>query len=115
MIDFSKASDQVDHPTLLAKLDKLDLPAQAMNWKISYLSGRSHVLKCKGRLSTMAEINTSIVQGSGIGPMLYMVMESDLCTLSTMNTFIKYADDTNLLVPSNSDTGLTDEFDYNEN
>ena len=44
MIDFSKAFDRVDHPTLLAKLDKLDLPAQAMNCIISYLSGRSQ--KC---------------------------------------------------------------------
>ena len=58
----------------------------------------------------MAEINTNIVQGSGIGPMLYVVMESDLCTLSTMNTLI--ADATNLLVPSDSDTELTDEFGY---
>ena len=50
----------------------------------------------------MAEINTSIVQGSGIGPMLCVVMDSDLCTLSTMNS----ADDTNLLVPSDSDNDL---------
>jgi len=72
------------------------------------------MLKLKGRLSTMAEINTSIVglQGSGIGSMLYVVMESDLCTLFTiMNTLIKYADDTNLLVPSDSDIDLTDLFD----
>ena len=33
-------------------------------------------------------------------------------TLSTVNTLIKYANDTNLLVPSDSDTNLTDEFDY---
>ena len=37
MIDFSKAFDRVDHPTLLAKFDKLDLPAQAMDWIISIL------------------------------------------------------------------------------
>jgi len=36
-----------------------------------------------------ARINTSIVQGSGIGPMLYAIMESDLRTLSAMNMLIK--------------------------
>jgi len=39
--------------------------------------------------------------------MLYVVMESDLCTLSVMNVLVKYADDTNLLVPSDSDLDLS--------
>jgi len=63
--------------TLLAKLNKLDLPPHAINWIISYLSGRSQILNHNGQLSANAEINTSIVQGSGIGPMLFVVMESD--------------------------------------
>jgi len=37
-------------------------------------------------------------------------MESDLRTLSHRNLLCKYADDTNLIVPSNSDIGLHDEF-----
>ena len=88
MIDFSKAFDRVDHPTLLAKLNKLDLPPHAINWIISYLSGRSQILKCQGQLSARAEINT-IVQGSGIGPMLFVVMESDLSTMSSVNILLK--------------------------
>ena len=40
-----------------------------------------------------------------------MVMESDLSTMSSMNILLKYADDTSLLVPSDSDTDLVDEFD----
>ena len=112
-VDFSKAFDLVNHPILLAKLARLDLPERAVNWIISYLTGRSQVLKYDGETSSVgsaAEINTSIVQGSGLGPMLYAVMESDLCTLSAMNVMVKYADDTNLLVPSDSDTELVDEF-----
>jgi len=37
-------------------------------------------------------------------------METDLHTLSVMNMLIKYADDTNLLVPSDSDVDLVEEF-----
>ena len=44
-------------------------------------------------------LNKGIVQGSGIGPTLYIVMESDLKALSAINILSKYADDTNLLVP----------------
>jgi len=43
--------------------------------------------------------------------MLFVVMESDLSTMSYMNILLQYADDTNLLVPSDSDTDLLDEFD----
>ena len=43
--------------------------------------------------------------------MCYVVMESDLRTMSVLNKLCKYADDTNLLVPSYSDTDLNEEFD----
>ena len=96
MIDFSKAFDLVDHPILLGKLASLGLPDRAINWIISYLTGRTQVVKCDGSVSSTVEINTSIIHRSRIGPMLYVVMESDLCTVSTMNVIVKYADDTNL-------------------
>ena len=103
MVDFSKAFDRVDHPILLAKPHNLDIqlyiPPQAINLIISYLTGRTQILKYDGHLSAVADITTSIVQGSGIGPILYVVMENDLCTLSSANILVKYADDTNLLVP----------------
>jgi len=44
--------------------------------------------------------------------MLYAITESDLRTLSVMNMLIKYADDTNLLVASDSDVDLLEEFNY---
>jgi len=39
-------------------------------------------------------------------------MESDLHTMYVMNMLIKYADDTNLLVPSDSDVDLAEEINY---
>ena len=44
--------------------------------------------------------------------MLYAVMESDLRTLSPKNIVVKYADDTNVLVPADSDIGLLQEFNH---
>ena len=44
--------------------------------------------------------------------MLYAVMESDLRTLSPKNIVVKYADDTNVLVPADFDIGLLQEFNH---
>jgi len=38
------------------------------------------------------------IYGSGIGPTLYIIMKTDLHTLSKTNDTIKHADDTTLLV-----------------
>jgi len=43
--------------------------------------------------------------------LLYIVMESDLKTLSAINILFKYADDTNLLVPEKTDVHLSAEFE----
>jgi len=48
MVDFTRAFELVNHPVLLAKLARLDLPERAVSWIISYLTGQSHVLKYDG-------------------------------------------------------------------
>ena len=57
----------------------------------SFLSGRSHITKTIRGQSRPLPINLSIVQGSGIGPTLYITMESDLIPLSNLNIMFKYA------------------------
>ena len=50
-------------------------------------------------ISEICSINRGIIQGSGLGPTLYLVMECDLQPKSVVNLLLKYPDDTNLLVP----------------
>ena len=81
-----------------------------MNWIIALLTDRAQVCKITdGRFSAMHPITRSIIQGSGIGPTLWIVMASDLCCICNMNLLFKYADDTNLLVPENTNVDLVDE------
>jgi len=83
----------------------------ALNWIIAFLTGRSQVCKTSdGKFSDPQPITSSIVQGLGIGPTLWLIVESDLHPLSDANVIFKYADDTNLLVPENTDCALADEF-----
>ena len=70
LVDFLKAFDVVDHTVLLAKLSQLGLPDRAMNWIISFLIHWTQVVKCDNVISSSQPINASIVQGSGLGPML---------------------------------------------
>jgi len=112
LIDFSKAFDSVDHVVLLSKLAQLNLPSYVVNWICSFLAGRGQQCKVNGQLSTVANIGRSIVQGSGIGPTLYVVMKNDLHALSQLNDLFKYADDTTLLIPEHTDTDIGVEFSH---
>jgi len=57
-------------------------------------------------------INRGVVQGSGLGPTLCIVMKSDTKPVFGIDILFMYADDTNFLVSENTDVGVYDEF-YN--
>ena len=110
LIDYSKAFDSVNHEILLNKLTALPLPQFVINWIANYLTGRTQAVCSQRQMSKVLHISQSIVQGSGLGPYLYLIMASDLKTLSKMNKLCKYADDKTLISPSNSDISFEDEF-----
>ena len=57
------------------------------------------------RRTCVHEVNASIIQGSGIGPVMYVVSAADLHTVTPGNSLVKYADDTYLVIPAlNVDT-----------
>ena len=104
-LDFSKAFDSVRHSTVLSKMSLLDLPDNIYNWIESFFSRHSHCTKFGNDISHFSDISASIVQGSGIGPVSYVVTASDLHPVSSGNLMTKYADDTYLIIPaSNANT-----------
>ena len=105
----SKAFDVVDHCILAAKLARLNMPPVILSWSFSFLTGRTQQVKHRFQLSSPKPVNRGIVQGSGVGPMLYIVMKGDPKALSSNNLLFKYAD-TNLLVPEITDVDIKDEF-----
>ena len=110
LIDFAKAFDTVDHSILITKLNTLDLVPSIKNWIISFLYNRSQIVKFNDTKSSLTSINRGVVQGSALGPFLFLLMASDFKTLSKENILVKYADDLTLLVPENSDVSLNEEF-----
>ena len=61
-------------------------------------------------MSSRPKINQTIVQGSGIGPILFLIFVLELKPLSIRNLICKYAADTSLLTPQHTNTGLEEDF-----
>ena len=110
-IDFSKAFDMVNHKLLLDKLSQLPIHPAVTALISSFLYGRTQSTCIGNSFSTVLKITRGIIQGSGLGPYLFIIDTHDLKAISDRNKLLAYADDTDLLVPSNSDTTMADEFD----
>ena len=96
----------------MSKLNKLQLPGNIYNWIGSFLSNRHQICRYSGFASKPASFNRGFVQGSG--PTLFLILALDLNTLANTNVLIKFADDSTLFVPENSDTGVEAEFKNKE-
>lgn len=107
--DMSKAFDTVRHSTLMEKLSKMPIPDEVYNWLYEYFDNRSHVTGYCGIRSSPIYINASIVQGSGLGPVIYILNSSDLTPIFEENNFNKYADDVYLVVSSKNSEKIPQE------
>jgi len=86
----------------MSKLNKLQLPVNIYNWIGSF--------RYSGSDSKPASFNGGFVQGSGLGPTLFLILALDLNTMTHSNVLIKFSDDSTILVPENCGTGVEAEF-----
>jgi len=96
-IDFAKAFDSVCHSKLLHKLSQYGICGPLLNLIESFLSGRTHRTKVGDDLSDLAHITSGVVQGSCLGPILFVLFINDLPDAFTDAVTVKlYADDVKL-------------------
>ena len=77
-IDFSKAFDKVDHTILLSKLKAIGLDGKILKWIESFLTNRKQVVVVDCATSEPADIKSGVPQGSVLGPLLFIIMISDI-------------------------------------
>ena len=77
---------------------------------VLFLTDRNQFVHNNERWSFTRIINRSIVQGSGIGPTLFVICIMDLKPVGFTNHITKYADDASLLVSEKNDADLEREF-----
>ena len=93
-IDLKKAFDTIDHNLLLAKLGRYGIDSQSLKWIDSYLKGGHERVGIDGVLSSPAIIQSSVPQGSIMGPLLFILYINDLPVCINFSKVMLYANDT---------------------
>jgi len=96
-IDLKKAFDTVDHKILLDKLYRYGIRGIMLEWFSSYLKGRSQVTQIDGHVSSKELNPCGVLQGSVLGPLLFVIYITDIHKSSDKLNFFLFADDTTIL------------------
>ena len=92
-LDLRKAFDVVNHDILLKKLAYLGVKDIELKWFSSYLSNRQQCTDINGQLSSFKSILISVMQGSVLGPLLFLCFINDMFKSSELTSLL-FADDT---------------------
>ena len=93
MLGFSKAFDKVSHALLVHKLKRYGVGGLTGAWIEDFLSERQQAVLVEGATSEYAPVESGVLQGSALGPSLFLIYITDLP--SSMKTQARlFADDT---------------------
>ena len=97
-IDFARAFDTVSHTKLFTRLYAYGIRGKLLEWIKCFFCHHTHQTRVGDFLSEFAQLLSGVIQGSGIGPVMFIVFIDDLAKLlKQQNISIKlYADDVKL-------------------
>ena len=91
LVDFSKAFDRINHVIIIDKLVRLGINRVIVNWIQAFLCHRKQRVKLGDTTSEWSFINGGVPQGTKLGPLLFIIMLTDLQPVLPV---VKYVDDT---------------------
>ena len=72
LVDFSKAFNRINHSKVIVRLSDWGVPGWLLRILISYLSGRSMILRYKGAQSSRHSMPGGTPQGALLGVLIYV-------------------------------------------
>ena len=108
-LDLAKAFDTVPHKRLLKKIKAHGIDGNILRWIAAWLNDRKQKVVTQGAESSWKPVTSSVVQGSVLGPLCFLIYMNDLeIGLDDKSTVSKFADDTKLIYPVRTDSDRTD-------
>ena len=92
-LDFPKAFDSVCHQKFLSKLLYFGIDGTLLKWFESYLSARKQRVVINGSYSSRSEVKSGVIQGSILGPVLFLMFVNDMPEVLRSSNLAMFADD----------------------
>ncbi len=105
-LDLAKAFDSVDRLILLKKLECIGVKNTSLSWFKSYLQDRKQIVSINNVESNASNIDYGVIQGSTLGPILFLVYINNISKLSVKGKLFLFADDTALVSTGDSWEGV---------
>ena len=96
-VDFSKAFDTINRTKMVEALEAVGIRGTVREWMEDYLRDRRFSVKIGEKCSTMRKSERGVVQGSIMGPLMYVLYVNDMNYCFRKCQYFLYADDTIIL------------------
>ena len=93
-LEFAKAFDKLDHNVVQKKSQNMGISGKLLCWIQEFLANRTQSVIVNGKLSSSQNVISGVPQGSVLGPLIFLLLISDIDKHILHTLVASFADDT---------------------